>query len=311
MTLFRFLALPAVLVFVLLLLVANEYAQARPGRRFADVAYVPTTEAGFDTERHRLDVYAPRQRAASAYPVVVFIHGGSWTSGNKDFYSFIGRRLAKQGVVAVVINYRLAPAVQVPAMADDCARAVQWTYQHIAEYGGDPQRLFTMGHSAGGGLAALLAADNELFARRGLATNPVRGAILDDPAGLDMYDYLRKMKYDGDEKYLVPFGPDQAVWKAMSPMYHITAATPPFLLFVGGETYPSISSSSELFRQKLRRLGHEPQFSVLAGKKHVPMVLQLYWKDNVIYQALLKFVGPTTQLPTTTTPAAVPATSAK
>ncbi|MCB2406609.1 alpha/beta hydrolase [Hymenobacter lucidus] len=291
MTLFRVLILPALLVFVLLALVANEYAEAQPSRRTAGIAYVPTTEAGFDTERHRLDVYAPRKRGAAAYPVVVFIHGGNWNSGNKSLYSFIGRRLAKQGVVAVVINYRLAPNVQVPAMADDCARAVAWTYQHIAEYGGDPQRLFTMGHSAGGGLAALLAADNQLFMRQGLAANPVRGAILDDPAGLDMYDYLKKMKYDGDAQYLVPFGKDPAGWKAVSPMYYVTAATPPFLVFVGGKTYPSISSSSEKFRQKLTQLGREPQFSVLAGKKHVPMVLQLYWKDNVIYQELLKFVG--------------------
>ncbi|TGE27569.1 alpha/beta hydrolase [Hymenobacter metallicola] len=291
MTLFRFLALPALLAVVVLLLVATEFAQARPSRRTADVAYVSSTEPDFDPARHRLDIYAPRKRAAAPYPVVVFIHGGSWNSGNKNFYSFIGRRLAKQGVVAVVINYRLAPQVQVPAMADDCARAVLWTTQHIAEYGGDPQRLFTMGHSAGGGLAALLAADNQLFARRGVAANPVRGAILDDPAGLDMYDYLQKMRYDGDEQYLVPFGKDPAGWKAVSPMYFVTAQTPPFLLFVGGETYPSISSSSEKFRQKLKGLGREPQFSVLAGKKHVPMVLQLYWQNNVIYRELLKFVG--------------------
>ncbi|MCB2378419.1 alpha/beta hydrolase [Hymenobacter sp. BT635] len=291
MTLFRFLALPALLLIVVLVLVANEVAQARPSRRTTDIAYVPTSEAGFDTQRHRLNVYAPRRKAAVPYPVVVFIHGGNWNSGNKNLYSFIGRRLAKQGVVAVIINYRLAPQAQVPAMADDCARAVVWTYQHIAEYGGDPQRVFTMGHSAGGGLAALLAADNQLFSRRGLAANPVRGAILDDPAGLDMYDYLRKMQYGGDEQYLVPFGQDPAGWKAVSPMYYVTAQTPPFLMFIGGETYPSISSSSEKFRQKLKTLGREPEFAVLAGKKHVPMVLQLYWKDNVIYQALRKFVG--------------------
>ncbi|UOQ73018.1 alpha/beta hydrolase [Hymenobacter cellulosilyticus] len=291
MHLSRLLALPALLLVAVLVLVANEMAQARPSRRFANLAYVPASEAGFDTERHRLDVYAPRRKAAKAYPVVVFIHGGNWNSGNKNFYSFIGRRLAKQGVVAVVINYRLAPGVQVPAMADDCARAVTWTYQHIAEYGGDPQRLFTMGHSAGGGLAALLAADNTLFTRRGLTANPVRGAILDDPAGLDMYDYLRKMQYAGDAQYLVPFGKDPAVWKAVSPLYYVTAATPPFLVFIGGETYPSIRDSSQKFRQKLKELGREPQFAVLPGKKHVPMVLQLYWQNNVIYQELLKFVG--------------------
>lgn len=287
----RWLLLPAFLVIPLLLGLANEYATARPSRRTQNLAYVPATDSAYSAERHVLDVYAPKQKSATLRPVVVFIHGGSWNSGNKNFYSFIGRRLAKQGVVAVIINYRLAPQVQVPQMADDCARAVIWATEHIREYGGDPQRVFVMGHSAGGGLAALLAADDRLFARRGVARNPVRGAILDDPAGLDMYDYLQKMQYPGDAQYLVPFGKQPGVWREVSAMYHITADTPPYLIYVGGKTYPSISGSSRKFREKLKGLGREPQFAVLPGKHHIPMVLQLYWKDNVIYRGLLKFVG--------------------
>jgi acetyl esterase/lipase len=286
----RWLLAPALLVLPLLLVVANEYATARPSRRTQDVAYVPATDPTFDAERHLLDVYAPRKKVATAYPVVVFIHGGSWNSGNKNFYSFVGRRLAKQGVVAVVINYRLSPKVEVPAMADDCARAVAWTTEHIREYGGNPQRLFVMGHSAGGGLAALLAADNRLFERRGLAQNPIKGAILDDPAGLDMLDYLTKLEYPNDAQYLIPYGKQPTVWKDVSALYHVTATAPPFLIFIGGETYPSIRNSSRKFEQKLTALGHPPKFTVLPGKKHAPMVLQLYWKDNVIYQELLKMV---------------------
>jgi acetyl esterase/lipase len=287
----RWLYLPALLVLPLLLGLANEYATARPSRRTQNVAYVPASDPTFDTERHRLDIYTPKNKAAAPYPVVVFIHGGSWNSGNKNFYSFIGRRLAKQGVVAVVINYRLAPAVQVPQMADDCARAVAWTAQHIAEYGGDPQRLFLMGHSAGAGLAALLAADNRLLARHGWSQNPVKGVLLDDPAGLDMYDYLQKQEYPGDAQYLVPFGKDPAVWREVSAMYHVTAQTPPMRLFIGGETYPSISSSSRKFVSKLQGLGQQPELTVLPGKKHAPMVLQLYFQHNIIYQELLKFIG--------------------
>lgn len=286
----RWLLAPALLILPLLLVVANEYATARPSRRTQNVAYVPATDPTFDAERHLLDVYAPRKKAATAYPVVVFIHGGSWNSGNKNFYSFVGRRLAKQGVVAVVLNYRLSPKVEVPAMADDCARAVVWTTQHIQEYGGDPQRLFVMGHSAGGGLAALLAADNRLLERRGLAQNPIKGAILDDPAGLDMLDYLTKLEYPNDAQYLIPYGKQPAVWKDVSALYHITATAPPFLIFIGGETYPSIRNSSRKFEQKLIGLGYPPKFTVLPGKKHAPMVLQLYWKDNVIYRELLKMV---------------------
>ena len=291
----RFLLLSplALLLAIVVVVLATEYVVARPSRRTKDVAYVATSAADFDKERHRLDVYSPKKAApnAAGYPVVLFIHGGSWTSGSKNFYSFVGRRLAKQGVVAVLISYRLAPAVHVPEQAADCARALAWTVANIKQYGGDAQRVFVMGHSAGGGLAALLATDDALLARNGLPRNPVRGAIMDDPAGLDMYNYLKELKYAGDAKYKVPFGNDPAVWKQVSPIYKIKPNLPPFIFYIGGETYPSISESSGRFRDQLKATGQAPAYTVIPGRHHIPMVLQLYWQHNVIYQSLLKLVG--------------------
>ena len=281
----------ALLTLAVVLFSMSGYAISFTSHRTKDVPYVVATEPDFSAERHILDVYTPNKKSDTARPVVVFIHGGSWNSGSKNIYWFIGRRLAKQGVVAVIINYRLAPAVEVPAMANDCARAVQWTRQHIGEYGGDPNRIFVMGHSAGAGLAALLATDDELFAKIGVDQNPVKGAILDDPAGLDMFDYLTKMQYPGDERYLIPYGKNPAVWRAVSPMYYVRAGAPPMLLFVGGETYPSITSSSKRFQQKLAEAGVKNELTTLPGKKHIPMVTQLFWKNNIIYRDLLKFVG--------------------
>jgi len=291
----RFLLLTpvAVLLAAVVVMLATEYVVARPSHRAKDVAYVAASAPDFDKERHLLDVYSPKKAApnGAGYPVVLFIHGGSWTSGNKNIYSFIGRRLAKKGVVAVIINYRLAPAVHVPEQAADCARALAWAVQHIREYGGDPARVFVMGHSAGGGLAALLATDNELLARHGLPQNPVRGAIMDDPAGLDMYSYLKEMKYEGDAQYLVPFGKDPAVWREMSAIYKIRPGIPPFIFYIGGETYPSISGSSGRFRDRLKAIGQPAPYTIIPGRHHVAMVLKLYWQDNIIYQGLLKLVG--------------------
>ncbi len=283
----------ALIILVTILLIGNECAVARPSRRAKDIPYVPANTPGFNAERNILDVYSPKHptSATAGSPVVIFIHGGSWNSGSKNIYTFIGRRLAKQGVVAVIINYRLAPEVLVPAMASDCARAVQWTAQHIAEYGGDPNRIFVMGHSAGGGLAALLATDNQLFATLGMATNPVKGAILDDPAGLDMLDYLTKMEYPNDAQYLVPYGKDPALWRSVSPMYYVKAENPPMLLYTGGRTYPSITNSSRIFDQRLKAVGVQHQYTVIPRKKHIWMVLQLYWQHNLIYRDLLKMVG--------------------
>ncbi len=275
-------------LFLLISLVSNLVLASK---RTKNIPYIPANSAiKADPERHLLDVYAPNKIPKEGLPVVVFIHGGNWDSGSKNIYWFIGRRLAKQGVVAVIINYRLSPNVMVPAMADDCAHAVQWTTQHIGDYGGDPNRIYVMGHSAGGGLAALLATDDELFTKIGVAKNPVKGAILDDPAGINMYDYLLKMEYPDDKKYLVSFGKDPAVWKDMSALFKVKAGGSPMLLYAGERTYPSIAKATKELADKLQNLGIKHQYKVLPGKKHVPMVTQLFWKRNVIYRDLLELV---------------------
>lgn len=278
-----------ILVFVLISLASNLL---HASHRTKNISYIPANSTvKADPERHLLDVYAPNRKPQTPLPVVVFIHGGNWNSGSKNIYWFIGRRLAKQGVVAVIINYRLSPSVMVPAMADDCARAVHWTTEHIGEYGGDPNRIYVMGHSAGGGLAALLATEDELFTKLGMAKNPVKGAILDDPAGINMYDYLLKMEYPDDKKYLVPFGKDPAGWKAASPLFKVRAGLPPMLLYTGERTYPSIISGTKAFHEKLQSVRVKTQYRELAGKKHVPMVTQLFWKRNIIYRDLLALVN--------------------
>ena len=282
---------PTWLLLVLtVLLLINEYTFAGGSRRTKNIPYLPENTSGFDPERHILDVYQPRNSSTTRRPVVVFIHGGSWGSGSKNLYAFIGRRLAKQNIVAVLINYRLSPQVLVPDMAGDCAQALSWTAKHIAEYGGDPNHIFAMGHSAGGGLAALLATNDALFTKIDLLRNPVKGAILDDPAGLDMLDYLTKLRYPGDEEYLIPFGKDPAVWRSMSALYFLSKSSPPMLLYAGERTYPGIAKSVRGFDQRLQSLGINHKFQLLPGKKHVGMVTQLFWKHNLIYRDLLKFV---------------------
>ncbi len=287
---FRRLALPplGLLLAAVAVLLTNEWAVARASHRIADVPYVAASAPDFDARRHRLDIYQPRQKAAPR-PVVLFIHGGSWNSGSKDdvLYKAIGRRLAKQGFVGVVISYRLAPQVLVPQQADDCARALAWTVAHIKEYGGDPARIVLMGHSAGGGLAALLATGSDtLLAKHGLPPRAAHAVLLDDPAGLDMLDYLTKMQYPGDAQYLGPFSKDPAVWRQASAIYHMKAGAPPYSIYIGGKTYPGISSSGEKFRQRLTALGEAPQYTVLPGKHHIPMVLQLLWGNNLLYKEL-------------------------
>src|SRR5262245_15969713 len=121
--------------------VINGWAPSDTYRTTTGVAYGPEA-------RHQLDIYVPAEVRPDS-PVVVFFYGGSWNSGDRANYLFIGEALAAKGCVAVVPDYRLYPEVRFPAFLDDCALAVRWTLDNIGRTGGNPRQVFLMGHSAG------------------------------------------------------------------------------------------------------------------------------------------------------------------
>ncbi|MGQ4274252.1 alpha/beta hydrolase [Terrihabitans sp. B22-R8] len=110
-----------------------------------------------DGLRGLLDVYAPAD--GCGLPVVVFFYGGGWTRGRRELYEFVGKALATRGIVAIVADYRLYPEIRFPDFLRDAAAATSWARLHCSEFGGDPNRLFLMGHSAGAHMAAMLALD--------------------------------------------------------------------------------------------------------------------------------------------------------
>jgi acetyl esterase/lipase len=127
-------------------------------------------------ERLKLDIYRPARPAVGA-PVVVFFYGGNWNSGQRAQYAFVGRALASRGIVAVIPDYRLYPQVSYPDFLDDSAAALAWTAAHVASYGGDPSKLFVMGHSAGAYNAAMLALDSRWLAKQGSSPAILAGWI--------------------------------------------------------------------------------------------------------------------------------------
>lgn len=121
----------------------------RGSRRIArGIAYGPDG-------KQALDIYAPRS-GAGPWPVIYFVYGGSWAFGDRRYYDFAGRALAAAGFVVVIVDYRLVPQVEYPAFLEDCAAGFRWTIEHIAQYGGDPDRVALMGHSAGAYNAAMI-----------------------------------------------------------------------------------------------------------------------------------------------------------
>lgn len=153
--------------------------------RHADIAYGTWP-------RQTLDVYRPWPIEAEAEPapVVVFFYGGSWSSGERGAYRFVGEALTSRGFVAVIPDYRVYPDVRFPAFVDDAAQAVRWVEDNIGRYGGDARAIVLMGHSAGAHIAAMLIADDRYLDRAGARASAIRGFVgLAGPYAFDPLAY--------------------------------------------------------------------------------------------------------------------------
>lgn len=243
----------------------------------------------------KLNVFSPKS-ATGKEKVLLFIHGGSWDSGNKDLYSFMGRRMAVKDVVTVIINYPLSPEYKIDDMAYAAAKSVEWVKKNISKYGGNPDKIFVSGHSAGGHLAALITMKSEYIESLGM-TSPIKGAILIDAAGLDMYSYLRMQRYAPGTSYLRAFTNDSHKWKEASPIYFIDRDDPPLLILMGGKTLPGIISTTEDFLAEYEKYVPQPNFNLQKGKRHIPMILQFFNSYSNTYKWVLDFMNSTVEYP--------------
>jgi acetyl esterase/lipase len=211
-----------------------------------DLAYGPDA-------RHRLDVYRPR--TASQAPVVVFFYGGSWNRGEREDYKFIGEALAARGIAVAIADYRRYPEVRYPAFLEDSARAVAWMRREAPRFGADPQKLFVMGHSAGGYNAAMLALDARWLKAQGLSPSQLAGWIgLAGP-----YDFLPSGNPEVQPVFHHPHYPPGA-----QPVEHVSKTAP--RTFLGAAATDSVVDPQRNTRRLAERLR-------AAG---VPVVLKLY-----------------------------------
>ena len=178
-------------------------------------------------ERHSLDVYGPvtsKSEGNIARPVLVFFYGGSWNSGSKEDYAFVGRALAAQGFVTVIADYRIVPEVRFPGFVEDAALAVTWVAEAIARYGGDRDQLFLAGHSAGAHIAMMLALDGHFLAAHGLPRGTIKGV-----AGLSgPYDFLPLTRASSQAAFS-----HVKNLETTQPIHFVTANAPPVFLATG------------------------------------------------------------------------------
>jgi len=248
--------------------------------------------AGNTDEANTLNIYHKKGNQQNQ-DVIIFIHGGSWSSGKKETYWWLGRNLAKKNIVTAVINYPLAPNATYKEMAMASAKAVKWVKDSIANYGGNPNRIFLMGHSAGGHLCELINADPQYFAQVGL-TKPIKGVILNDAFGLDMEEYLTKAEKDTVYRdFLRTFSAEPKTWQAGSPLFYVKNISNPHLIFYGSKTYEAIQLQSERIFKTLKAQTVPAQLQVIDGKKHVGMISQMVFGSNRLYQYITDFLQQT------------------
>lgn len=225
----------------------------------------------------KLNIFVPNNSENKKLPVLLFVHGGNWNSGNKNTYGFFGRNFAKKDVITVIPEYTLSPNANVDQMTTEIASAIKWVQQNIQKYNGNTNQLFVTGHSAGGQLVTSAVLNSKF----GIKENSVAGIILNDAAGIDMKDYLEKNPPTTENDYLATWSNDPEKWYQASPINFLNEKSPPFLIYVGSKTYQSITTANEHFLTKLNEF--QPDVTpLIIDKGHIPMILQYFspWSDR-------------------------------
>jgi acetyl esterase/lipase len=213
--------------------------------------------------RHKLDLYLPER---PSFPVALFIHGGGWSAGDKALYADVGTFLARHGIGAVLPNYRLSPEVRHPAHVQDVAAAFAWMYRHIAQYGGDVNRMSVFGHSAGGHLASLLATDDAHLRPWGLSPMNVQGVVTMSGVyrvGLNLNVYGLGCVFRGCDK------------RAASPLCQVKPGCPPFLILHARRDTWTLAGQARKLHARLRAVNGWSRLVPVAGETH----------DSIIHSA--------------------------
>lgn len=214
----------------------------------------------------KLDIYRPASNAAAPQnaPVAIFFYGGSWREGNRSEYAFVGKALASQGIVTLVVDYRLYPRAAFPAFMVDAASAARWARDNVAQFGGDPKRMYLVGHSAGGQIAALLATDAHYLAAEGMRPREFAGVV--GIAG--PYDFLPLT----DPKLVEVFGPESE-WSKSQPVTFVDGDEPPFLLLQGLSDRVVAPKNADSLERKLRSFNEPVTHITYTGVGHIRILL--------------------------------------
>lgn len=268
----------------------NYYLRRSSVRIVEDLAYIPDRT----DSKHQLDLYLPRA-GAPPWPVVVFVHGGFWRPFDRRMFQWftglhgcVGVALANRDIATAVPSYRQRPeAASIQDALDDVAHAVRYVADNIGREGGDANRLYIVGHSAGGLFTALLAVEPQHLANAGVPAGSVRGfAMLSGP-----YDLARLIASSdpGLAAKVQASASDENIDR-FSPERHVRPGGPPMLLLVGGGEAASMIAEQRSMAAALRGVGVDATTMEIPGESHMDLVMHLSQPGNRALSALLKFI---------------------
>jgi acetyl esterase/lipase len=239
-------------------LAQTAQVQARM-RHVRDIAY------GSDYWQ-KIDLYLPDATPTDGMPTLLFLHGGYWTHGYKEWLGFMAPAFVSLPALFISVGYRLSPQAKHPAALEDCLAAFAWAYEHVATYGGNPRRLFLGGHSAGGHLAALLALQPQLLTAYGLPTDAITACF---PVS-GVYDLNGDVPPDRLQAFLGA-GASPA---SASPLHYVPGNRTPFVLAVGEHDFPALYAQAYTMAAALRQQPGTVEFLEIDGVDHFQISMQ-------------------------------------
>jgi arylformamidase len=274
--------MPTMKTVIAFLLVTSPLLAAEP-KVHRDLPYAEPKN-----ERHTLDVYAPAE--GKGHPIVFWIHGGGWQRGSKTEVQSKPQAFVDKGFVFVSTNYRFVPNVTIKEMAGDIAKAIYFAHDHAREYGGDPDTMFVMGHSAGAQLAALVCTDNRYLKTEGLPLSIIKGCVPVDGDTYDVPMQIATVEAKRAEVYKMKFG-DADSQRDLSPVTHVVKGKgiPPFLILHVAD-HPETKAQSERLAKTLKEAGVAAKAYPAEGKNHGTINSELGLPDDKPTKALYEFL---------------------
>lgn len=273
---------------LLVALIASPLFAAEPTKPLAEVskqlniAYNSAQDA--DPVRHKLDAYLPKD--AKNFPMMMFVHGGTWRSGSKDLYAALGETFAKQGIGVIIINYRLSRAdnnFKHPDHVKDVAKAFGWMKSNAEKMGGDVKKLYLAGHSAGGHLISLLATDHQYLKAEKCEVKDIRG-VMSISGVYTIPSYI--------PAFQLPFGKDEEMCKAASPVTHVKSELPPFFVAYGDSDFPTLDTMAIDFTKKLKESKNNVKLVKMEKRDHYSIIIKLATSaDDPLTKEMISFVS--------------------